>query len=102
MPAGCFVILLPTDSDYKILARIITSRLKLVINSIVNEDQCAYIPGRTPGMLLRAIDDIMEFTVNNDIDGIMLGIDFSKAFDKISWGSIPAPSSLIMIWTLPP
>jgi hypothetical protein len=36
----------------------------------------------------RLIYDILHFTEENDIPGILLLIDFEKAFDSISWSFI--------------
>ena len=33
----------------------------------------------------RLIYDIMDFTEENDIPGLLLFIDFEKAFDSVSW-----------------
>ena len=35
-----------TNSDYKLLAKCLARRLLCVINSIINQDQVGYIPGR--------------------------------------------------------
>ena len=72
------------NSDYKVVAKALALRLKGVIKSIVSEDQCGYVNGRFAGMALRLVDDIIEYTNKNDIEGIMLTVDFSAAYDSIS------------------
>ena len=73
-----------TNVDYKILAKSLALRFKKVISKLINEDQAGFIKGRSTSYVIRAIDDIIEYTDNNDIPGILLAIDYSKAFDKIS------------------
>jgi hypothetical protein len=45
-------------------------------------DQTGFIPGRYIGGNCRPIYDILHFTEENDIPGILLLIDFEKAFDS--------------------
>ena len=44
-----------------------------------------FIPGRYIDENTRLIYDILHFTEEQDIPGILLLIDFEKAFDSISW-----------------
>jgi hypothetical protein len=44
-----------------------------------------FIPGRYIGENTRLIYDILYFTEEQDIPGILLLIDFKKAFNSISW-----------------
>ncbi len=73
-----------TNVDYKLLAKVLALRFKQVINKLINEDQAGFIKGRTASTVLRAIDDVIEYSNTNKIPGIMLALDYSKAFDKIS------------------
>lgn len=40
------------------------------------------------GENIRLVYDIMHFTEYNDIPGLLMLIDFEKAFDSISWNFI--------------
>ena len=71
--------------DYKILTKTLANRLTKVLPHIVNDDQTGYIKGRFIGCNIRMIEDIMQFTNINDIPGIILNVDFEKAFDSVSW-----------------
>ena len=73
-----------TNTDYKILAKTLAMRVMGVIDSIVGKDQCAYIKGRNISDNLKVIDDIIEYLKFRDKPGLLLAIDFSKAFDSIS------------------
>ena len=52
---------------------------------IINEDQTGYVKGRFIGTNIRLIEDIMYYTEINNIPGILLNVDFEKAFDTVSW-----------------
>ena len=73
-----------TNTDYKIVAKCIAMRLSRVIKTIVNEDQVGYIKGRNVSANLRLIDDVIEYSRIKKQSGILLALDFSKAFDSIS------------------
>ena len=73
-----------TCCDYKIGAGILAKRLQRVIKSIINFDQTGYIKGRGIHYNLRMIQDIIWYTEREETEGILLALDFSKAFDSIS------------------
>jgi hypothetical protein len=58
------------------------------LKNSASNDQTGFIPGRYIGENCRLIYDILHFTEENDIPGILLLIDFEKAFDSISWSFI--------------
>ncbi len=74
-----------TNVDYRIMAFVLAGRLKLVINSIVNQDQTAYIKNRYMGNNIRLIEDIIEHYDKVQAEGLLLTIDFQKAFDSLQW-----------------
>ena len=74
--------------DYKILAKLLSNRLCKVLPHIINEDQTGYIKGRFIGCNIRQIEDAIIFTDLNNTPGIILTIDFEKAFDSINWNFI--------------
>ncbi len=52
---------------------------------IINKDQTGYIKGRFIGCNIRLIEDIIIFTYKNNQPGILLNVDFEKAFDSKNW-----------------
>ena len=73
-----------TNTDYKLLAKCLAVRLANVIDSVVSHDQVAYIRGRQVSTLLRLIDDVIEHTDIMQKPGLLLTVDYSQAFDRIS------------------
>lgn len=73
------------NTDYKIIAKLLATRLQDVLPKLINEDQAAYIKNRYIGENIRKIIDIFEFTCNKFNPGIAIFLDFEKAFDTISW-----------------
>ena len=72
-------------TDYKILAKTLANRLQKVIGDLISCDQVGYIKGRFIGENIRIIEDIMHYTSEYNISGLLVLIDFEKAFDTIEW-----------------
>ena len=70
---------------YKIASGCIAERLKTVLTKLISSDQTGFISGRYIGENTRLIYDIMNITEELNIPGLLLVIDFEKAFDSISW-----------------
>jgi len=71
--------------DYKIASKAIAKRIEKVLALLINPDQTGFIKGRYIGQNVRLINDILERTRLQNIPGILLQIDFRKAFDTIEW-----------------
>ena len=69
----------------KILTKRLANRLQKVIPEIVSEDQSGYIKKWYIGENIRTIIDILEYTALKHKPGLMIFLDFEKAFDTISW-----------------
>jgi exonuclease III len=73
------------NTDYKILAKFLAIRLQEVLPTIINNDQTGYLKGRYIGQNIRILQDVSFFTKNEKLPGILLSIDFEKAFDSLNW-----------------
>jgi len=74
--------------DAKIMSKVIASRTKNVLPSIIHYNQTGYVKDRCIGETIRSIFDIMEFTDKKNVPGLMIFIDFQKAFDSVEWDFI--------------
>ena len=70
---------------YKIGSSCIANRIKQVLPSLVSEDQTGFIANRYMGDNIRLIEDLMHYLNLNNLPGLLLCIDFEKAFDSLSW-----------------
>ena len=73
------------DTVYKLASGSIANRNKTVLDFIIKRDQTGFIKGRSIVENIRVIYDIMNFTDEQHIPGLLLFIDFEKAFDSLSW-----------------
>ena len=71
--------------DTKIMSKVIAARVKKVLPSITHCNQTGYVKDRFIGGAIRSIFDIMDLTAKENIPGLLLFIDFQKAFDSVEW-----------------
>ena len=72
--------------DTKIMTKVLAARIKEVLPSIIHHNQTGYIKNHFIGETIKSIFDIMDFTLNENTSGLMIFIDFHKAFDSLEWG----------------
>ena len=67
------------------MTKCIALRLKKVLTHIINHDQKGFMTGRYIGDNIRTLLDIIDIVEDENLSGVILSIDFEKAFDTISW-----------------
>ncbi len=77
-----------SNVDYKILAFILAKRLQKVVHKLISPEQVAYINERYMGNNIRLLLDVIEHTEKENKSGVLLFLDFEKAFDSLSWNFI--------------
>jgi exonuclease III len=70
---------------YKIGSSCISNRIKTVLPNLINEDQSGFVSGRYIGDNLRLLYDITHYLQNKQMPGLLVSLDFEKAFDSINW-----------------
>ena len=73
------------NCDYKSAAKALANRLKKVLPKLVNSDQTGFMKGRFIGENIRLIDGVINFAEVENIPGLLLFLDFEKAFDTVEW-----------------
>eukprot|EP00253_Pinus_taeda_P033659 PITA_33659 len=70
---------------YKIISKIIATRLKLLLPLIISPEQSGYVEGRqiTDGIILT--HEIIHSLKISKKPGMLLKLDLSKAFDSLNW-----------------
>lgn len=69
---------------YKIISSCIANRLKSVLPKLIHTDQKGFMSGRFIGETIRLIYDILHYTEEKNVPGILVSVDFEKAFDSVA------------------
>ena len=70
---------------YKLASPVISERLKPFSDILISQGQSGFIKGRRIGESTRLIYDLVYYTEEKRIPGLLMLIDFEKAFDSVSW-----------------
>ena len=79
--------------DCKIASKAIAATAEKVLPLIINSNQAGFINGRYIGENIRLINDILKDQSSRH-PGILLLLDFRKAFDKVEWGFLQNTQNL--------
>ena len=70
---------------YKLISGCIAERIKPALPNLIHPDQKGFVAGRYIGEAIRTTYDTMNFAKENNRAGLILLIDFEKAYDSISF-----------------
>ena len=71
--------------DYKITSKVIAQRLTKHLDKIIHPNQTGFVKGRNISENTRTLLDILDYLKQTNKPGILINIDFEKAFDSIEW-----------------
>lgn len=70
--------------DSKIYTKILSNRLKQVINHIIPDVQTGFMPSRSIHQNLLRLHDLIHKCITNEVDGALVFLDFKKAYDMVN------------------
>ncbi|MEK6264009.1 MAG: reverse transcriptase family protein [Clostridium sp.] len=73
------------NTDYKILTKYIAWYLKDHLVDIIHNNQKGFLPGRYIGENVNNAIAISEYCKTNNIDALLIFLDYNKAFDSVEW-----------------
>lgn len=73
------------NNTMKILLKLLDSRLKIALPRIISEDQLGFMAGRRISDAILIISEIFHSMKSKRCKGIILKLDFEKAFDTVNW-----------------
>ena len=71
--------------DHKILTRLLAERLKVVLSSYIHQDQKRFLPDSNMGYNILDIYSVLALSKEEDIENLIISLDFYKAFDSVEW-----------------
>jgi len=63
----------------------LANRIKPFLQKLISHDQTGFIKNRFVGENIRLIDGVIKYTAAKNIPGLLLFLDFEKAFDTLEW-----------------
>lgn len=69
--------------DTKIASKVLAKRLEHILPDLIHYHQNVYVEGRSIFDAVRTIDDVLEYTKQSGQSGILVTINFEKAFDSL-------------------
>lgn len=76
------------NTDIKLYAKLLASRLLKVLPDLINSDQVGFIKGRQAPDGTRRLLNIISKIERSSTQTIFLYLDADKAFDRIHWGFV--------------
>lgn len=73
------------NSDVKILSKALANRIQSCIREVISEDQTGFIRHRCISSNLLTVQAIIDYTDETSTQGLLLALDYSKAFDMVRW-----------------
>ena len=71
--------------SFKIFTKVAVNRLTQVADKVIRPTQSTFMPGRyiLDGVVI--LHEILHELHKNKINGVILKLDFEKAYDKVKW-----------------
>ena len=76
---------------YKLISSVINNRFRRVLPKIIHQDQKGFVDGRYMGEVTRTIYDAIDDAHTHRKKGLIVAIDFEKAFDSVGHEFIKNP-----------
>ena len=73
------------NTDYKIIEKTIANKMIPALEHIIHKDQRGFMKDRRISVNIRKMLDIMHQTEKEDLEAVVLSLDFVKCFDKCSF-----------------
>ena len=71
--------------DYKIITKVLTSRLRDIMPTIIHPNQKCGINGRSIHDGAALIRDLIDYVNDKNLPGLIVSLDQTKAYDRVEW-----------------
>ena len=78
------------NSFYKIILKVLITRLLKVLPLIISPQQSSFVPGRQILDSIMMVHEVIHSLEVGKREGFLLKLDLSKAYDRVDWGFLKA------------
>ena len=71
--------------DYKLFTKTLGQRLKTVLHTLIHKNQNGLVPGGSIFFSSHTVRDILFYFKKENLDLILLALDYTKAFDSVNF-----------------
>lgn len=78
------------NTTYKVQAKLLASRLKSLLPTLIRPSQTGFVPGRSILDNIFTAEESMEWAVELHQDLVLILLNYEKVFDSVNWSFLQA------------
>ena len=86
------------NTDYKLIEKAVANKMIPALKTIIHTDQRGFMKNRRISVNIRKMLDIIHQAAKEDLEAVVLSLDFVKCFDRCSFSILHGSLDFFWIW----